>query len=148
MLYAIVFEIVIKVVWTLDKRMDCPYRHNIARLYDQLSDKSRQDIEAIYRDETAAFAIIRDEILARFGEYVQFHSLEEALIANEDTMKNFKYSNKFEGKSSILGSVTWGKETLWTLPSLDGARFPEALYEYAADRVKEARRDMSIAHDS
>ena len=138
MLYAIVFEIAIKMIWTLDNRMDCPYIHDIASLYDQLSDMSRQAIEGIYHDETTAFARIRDEIRARFDEDVQFQSLREALIANEDTMKNFKYSNKFEGKSSVLGSVIWVKATLWTLPSLDGARFPEALYRYAADRVEKA----------
>ena len=143
MLFAIVFEISIKVIWTLDNHRDCPYTHKIEKLYESLAEDSQRNIEEIYHNETVAFAHIKKEIFSNFAENIQFHSLKEALIANEDTMRNFKYSNKFEGKSSILGSLFWGKETVWALPSLNSARFPEAIYRYAANRVEKSKHNVS-----
>ena len=148
MLYSIVFEAAIKIVWALDYQKDAPHSHNIAGLFGQLSDKSRNAIERIYRDATTAFAQIGGLILEKFGEEVEFDSLDEALVANEETMKNFKYGNRFQGKSSILGSVVWGRETVWTLPSLEGARFPEALYKYAKDRLDSVRPSIGSTSGS
>ena len=36
----------------------------------------------------------------RIGDLVQLQTLRDALVANEDTMKNFKYNVDFNGKSS------------------------------------------------
>ena len=135
MLYAIVFEIAIKVIWTTDNRTDCRYTHDIASLYSQLSKKSRRAIEKIHRDETTTLAQNKAKMSTKDGKAFEFHSLEEALKANEDTMKNFKYSNRFWGKSSILGAMASNSESVWVLPLIAGARFPRALHEYAACRA-------------
>ena len=142
MLYSIVFEIMIKVVWALDNQKECRFTHDIATLYNELNEKSRQQVRNTYCEETAALREIGKIIRRKFDKTVEFHSLDEALEANEDTMKGFKYSNKFEGKSSTLGSVIWTGETLWTLPSLNKARFPEALFRYVENRVQKSMKDQ------
>ena len=52
-------------------------------------------------------------------------------------MKNFKYETRFNGKSSVMGSVIWSDELVWMLPPMND-RFPDALFRYTVDRVKEA----------
>lgn len=138
MLHSIVFEIAIKVIWTLDKQASVRPTHNITELFEELSRKSQQQIERVYRKESIAFPRLAEKIFTQLGEVIHFQSLKEALTANEDTMKNFKYRHQFKGKSSILGSVIWGKENFWVLPYLEGARFPEALYLYVENRIEKA----------
>ena len=140
MLYSIVFEIAIKVVWTLENQATHKNTHNIAKLYKELSSQSQLEIHKIYCEERVTFCRVGKAIFSQLGKVVNFQSLKEALLANEDTMKNFKYHHEFKGKSSVFGSVIWGAETFWVLPPLEGARFPEALYVYVADRVEKANR--------
>ena len=46
--YAIVLELVIKVIWELDNKRPCEHTHNIYKLYGELSEKSKRQIETIY----------------------------------------------------------------------------------------------------
>ena len=143
MLNAIVLEIAIKVLWELDNKKESRHTHDIGSLYKELNRKSRQQVRRIYDGKSAALAGIeatnKAGERARLGDIAQLQSLEEALQANEETMKNFKYDGEFKGKSSAMGSVIWDKETLWTMPRLDQVRFPEAVYRYTMDRLRQAQ---------
>ena len=142
MLNAIVLEIAIKVLWELDNNEECGYTHDIGGLYKGLNPKTRQKVKEIYDEKAVSLAGIegtnKKGKRIRLGDLVRFQSLDEALEANEDTMKNFKYDGEFKGKSSAMGSVIWDVTTLWTMPPMDHARFPEALYRYTMDRVQNA----------
>lgn len=142
MLNAIVLEIAIKVIWELDNNEDCRYTHNICSLFGELREKSRGELTEIYDGKLAMLARVegtdkRGQRI-KLGDLVQLQSLQEALVANEDTMKNFKYDGDFNGKSSAMGSVIWSNEILWTIPPLSYQRIPEALYHYTMGRVEEA----------
>ena len=150
-LNAIVFEIAVKVIWELDNDRECSYTHNIGALYRQLSERSRREMDEIYHEKSAILAGLegtdKKGNRIQLSDLVEFQSLEEALIANEDTMKNFKYDGVFNGKSSAMGSVMWDKERdrIWTLPPLEHVRLPEALYHYTMARLEKAQQDTGLA---
>ena len=141
LLNSIVLEITVKVIWELDNNAACPHTHNIRRLYGELEDKSQQELKQIYDDKAALLAGLggndKKGRSIRLGELVQLQSLHEALEANEDTIKNFKYDTEFKGKSSAMGSIIWEGDIGWTLPPLS-QRIPEALYCYAKNRLQVA----------
>ena len=141
MLYAIVFEIAVKIIWELDNQRTCRYTHDISSLYRELSEKSQQEIRKTFDAKSVALSQLegtnKKGKRIRLGEIVRLQSLEDALEANEDVMKNFKYETRFNGKSSVMGSVIWSDELVWMLPPMND-RFPDALFRYTVDRVKEA----------
>ena len=142
LLNAIVFEIAIKVIWELDKNKECRFTHDICALNGELSGDSQRELKEIYEEKTSMLAELKgtdnNGRQTKLADVVKFQSLREALLANEDTMKNFKYDGVFDGKSSSMGSVIWNKDTLWTLPPLNQERLPEALYHYSMNRVRRA----------
>ena len=140
MLNAVVLEISIKVIWELDNGQECRYTHNIDALYGELKENSRREIRVIYDEKLALLAGLegtgKTGQRRRVGDLVQLQSLKEALVANEDTMKNFKYDGEFNGKSSAMGSVIWEGNRLWTVPRLGHMRFPEAIFRYVERRLQ------------
>ena len=142
MLNAIIFEITIKVLWELDNHTECSYTHKIRALYGELSEKSRREVKEIYDTKSAELAKLegtrKNKERIMVGDLVEFQSLEDALIGNEDTMKNFKYDGVFNGKSSAMGSIIWNEHLLYVMPSLDHMRLPETLYHYTMSRVEKA----------
>ena len=143
MLYAIIFEISIKIIWELDNNKECRFTHNISELFDELSYDSQQCLGNIFDEKSTAIAQLQGTDKSgnpvRIGDLVEFQSIREALEANEDVMKNFKYETRYNGKSSLMGSVIWSAELVWILPQI-GERLPEALYRYVEDRVAEAKQ--------
>ena len=142
MLNAIVLEIAIKVTWELDNDKECRHTHNISKLYNELGEESRRELKRIYDEKFATISGLqgtnKNGQTVRIGDLVQLQSLQDALVANEDTMKNFKYDGDFNGKSSAMGSVIWSKDLLWIIPPLGHERIPEALYRYTMRRVQRA----------
>ena len=144
MLNAIVLEIAVKVIWEIDNERKCRYTHNIIALYRQLSERSQEELRAIYEEKSAEIAGLegtgKNGERITISDLVELQSLEDALMANEDTMKNFKYDGVFSEKSSTMGSMIWDGNLLWTFPPLKRIRLPEALYSYTKDRVEEVQR--------
>ena len=140
LLNAIVLEIAIKVIWELANNRDCKHTHNISKLYKGLKENSRRELEKIYDEQSTLISSLegtdKKGQRMRIGDLVQLQTLRDALVANEDTMKNFKYNVDFNGKSSAMGSVIWSKDLLWTIPPLEHERIPEALYRYTMRRVQ------------
>lgn len=139
-LYAVVFELSIKIILEIEQGTSAPHHHNIFCLYKKLSKESRQKISTLYdRQVTNMQKLILEcnRSQNRAGQIVNFNhplqSLEDALKANEQTVKNFKYDGKFNGKSSALCSVMWTDDQIWALPRsrADAITFPKALLEYA-----------------
>ena len=143
MLNSIVFELTIKVIWELDHNQQCRYTHNISSLYSELKEKSRRELRDIYLKKSRQMATLeatdKQGNQTMLGNLVDFQSFEDALASNEDTMKNFKYDGVFKGKSSVMGSVIWNSETIWTLPPLQNP-LPETLYYYARDRIQATKQ--------
>ena len=141
MLYAIVFEISIKIIWELDNNEECRFTHNISELFEELSYDSRRCLGNIFDVKSTALAQLQGTDKrgnpVRIGDLVELQSLREALKANEDVMKNFKYETRYNGKSSIMGNAIWSDERVWTLPSSND-NFAESLFRYTVDRVNEA----------
>lgn len=152
MLNAVVLEIAIKVLWELDNDNKCRHTHDINTLYEELNEKSRRELKNIYNEKLAVLAGLKgtnkegQEI--RIDDLVHFQSLKDALIANEDTMKNFKYDGDFNGKSSAMGSLIWNEEVFWTMPPLGHVRLREALYHYTVGRVNEADQGTGSDRDN
>ena len=142
LLYTIVFEIVVKVIWELDNQKECPFIHNLVKLYSELSPDSQQEIVALYDFAAKALAEsggTRDDgTRVQIGRLVRLQSLDEALEANEDTMKNFKYDLQFKGKSSIFGAVIWIEGLRWVPPRIEGVDFLGKLFNYALNRLPDS----------
>lgn len=139
-LYAMVFELSIKIIWEIEHGKEPQHRHNILHLYKQLSQASQQKISDMYDDQVSNMEKLISECNGRRnegGEIVNLNldlqSLEDALEVNEQIVKNFKYDAQLNGKSSVLCSIMWDGDTMWILPRLiaDAITFPKALLKYA-----------------
>ena len=62
---------------------------------------------------------------------IKLQSLEDALTSNQETVKNFKYDGRLDGKSSVLCSVMWTEDEIYILPEPKIIVFPQLLLEYA-----------------
>ena len=138
--YAMVFELSIKIILEIEQGKNAPFHHNILRLYRELSQTSQQKISDMYDTQAANMKKLISECNGRRnrgGQIVNLNldmqSLEDALKANEQTVKNFKYDGQFSGKSSVLCSIMWTGDLIYTLPRAvaNAIIFPKALLEYA-----------------
>ena len=135
-----VFELGIKMLWEIDKGSKPSNTHNITALFECLSDSTKRHLKNLYEDTRARLIehpiTHRDGQPAILGDLIAFQSLDEALKANEDTIKNFKYDMQVRGKSTVLGGLWWNLETglMWARPP-GGPSFVDALYAYVNNRV-------------
>ena len=94
MLGAIALEIAIKVVWELDNSYECRFTHDVMTLFSELTERSQRELRSMYNEKSAIIAKLegtdRKGKRIRISDLVEFQSFDEALTANEDTMKNFK----------------------------------------------------------
>ena len=139
-LYAIVFELSIKIIWDIEKDESAPHHHNISRLYKDLSPDAQQEILNIYKTQVNNIEHIISQCNGQIdseGKTVnielKLQSLNEALKANEQTITDFKYGGQFNGKSSALCSVMWTDDLIYALPQgiANAIIFPKTLLEYA-----------------
>ena len=137
MLCAILVENTIKILWELEHNQECEYSHNVQNIYNELGNLTRTEIRNMYDKQTTAFAAIEGTMegkAVKLGDIVQLASFEQALQSNAATMRNFKYDNKFQGKTSVFANAIWDQDTIWTLPS-GHKPFAVSLFEYMMDCV-------------
>ena len=143
LLDSIVFEIGLKILWALEKGIRYRHTHDIKKLFGQLADSTRADVEELYDN---ALSSIRDLSGAdasgqptRISDRVRFQTLQEALQENQAIITKFKYDLEFRGKSSSLGSVIWNLDDgeVYALPPVRRGRFPRLFYDYVEQRVAE-----------
>lgn len=145
-LYAMIFEISIKVIYGIEKNKVAPYNHKILDLYKQLSQGAKQAIRSFYDTQVSHTNTRLPEFFsgkkAESGNTINIKlaNLEEALELNEKVIRDFKYNAQLKGKSSAFGSLIWDEELQrqWTIPIPDLVIFPKSLLEYAIS-LKEAR---------
>ena len=138
-LYAIIFELAIKIIWEVEKGEECEHKHHILKFYKQLPCESQLKIKELYG---AQASMIRTQEGRRKGNRIsvndltKFQSLGEALKANYGTVTGFKYNGLYEGKSSVVGGVIWNEEigSSWILPERFVV-FPREILKYAKERV-------------
>ena len=143
LLDSIVFEIGLKILWALEKGIPYRHTHDIKKLFGQLADSTRADVEELYDN---ALSSIRDLSgtdasgqPTRISDRVRFQTLREALQENQAIITKFKYDLEFRGKSSSLGSVIWNLDdgVVYALPPVRRGRFPRLFYDYVEQRVAE-----------
>lgn len=140
-LCAMVFELAIKIIWEVEKqKKKCNPHHRISEYYEDLSLERQSHIRRLYERQAN---LIRREIYtdAAGRDYrIEFQSLEEALEANPDTVKNFKYDGKLRGKSSVISGVMWiddegsDDKTSWVFPD-NYIIFPKEIMKYVRECV-------------
>ena len=138
-LYAIVFELCIKIIWEIEHNEPPKPNHDILSRYRELSKESRQAISDMYDNQVK----ITQNIISRsnsgvtddYGETVslciELQSLEDTLKSNPETMRDFKYDGKLTQKSSAFGSIIWSKDRRYLLSDPNFIVFPEQLLTYA-----------------
>ena len=139
-LYAVVFELAIKIIWAIDKEEDCRPTHDIFCLFKELSQEKQSQIKQLYDEQ---MSVIKENIKGtkedgssfRAEDLADFRSLEEALQYNRDTMTNFKYDGQFRGKSGAISGVIWNTELHWILPARF-VIFPKQLLAYAKENLE------------
>ena len=137
-LYAVVFELAIKIIWAIDKGKECRKTHDIFSLYKELSSEKQLRIKNLYDGQVSILNVEgtkQDGSSIRVENLVDFQTLEEALESNKDTMTNFKYDGKFRGKSSAIDGVIWDGETVWIMPERFVV-FPRPLLDYARNNLE------------
>ena len=140
-LYAIVFELTIKIIWAVEKGRESYPTHKILQLYNELSCEKQSIIKDWYdNQQLSMMRAIEGEQggnQIRLDDLIDFQPLEEALEINEETMIDFKYDGKFpfERRSSAIGSVMWNDKRYWILPP-GFVVFPRKLLKYAKECVE------------
>ena len=85
-LQAVVLELIIKLLYELDLNKNAPFTHNIMNLFNELKQETKDLLELRFDEarnrRRKQFQGIKD---------VKFHPLQDVLINNEMTIKNFKY---------------------------------------------------------
>ena len=141
-LNAVAFELGIKILWEISKRKSCKYTHDILFLYSELPDTVQGELEAIYDRHRSDISHIEgtraDGEPASLAEIVDFQSIDEALGANEDVIKNFKYEPEFDDNCTIMGSLIWNGEVLYVMPPSSMKIFTESLFEYTKNALSTA----------
>ena len=137
-LCAVVIEIAIKIIWAIETGAEIRKTHDILRLFKELSSEKQFRIKTLYDNQLSilkAYGTKRDGSSVRLDSLVDLQSLEEALQSNYNTMTNFKYDGKFQGKSSAISGVIWSGNTVWMLPE-NYVTFPENLLAFAKENLE------------
>ena len=137
-LYAVMFELAIKIIWSIDVGEECGKTHDILSLYKELSTEKQLLIKNLYDSQLSVLNVEgtgQDGSSIRVENLVDFQTLEEALESNKDTITNFKYDGQFRGKSSAIGAVIWKGEDVWILPARF-VIFPKQLLAYTKENLE------------
>ena len=140
-LYAIIFELAIKIIWEVENGEECKHHHHILEFYTELSCEKQSKIRELYNVQASLIRTQEGE--QRTGNFVhindltEYQSLEEALKANSTTVMDFKYDGLYRGKSSVIGGVIWNNETdLIVIFPEEFIIFPKELQKYAREIVE------------
>ena len=137
-LYAVVFELAIKIIWSIDNGKECGKTHDILSLYKELSTKKQLLIKNLYDSQLSVLNVEgtgQDGSSISVENLVDLQTLEEALESNKDTITNFKYDGKFRGKSSAIGGGIWNDQTVWVMPE-GFVAFPVQLLAYTKENLE------------
>ena len=140
-LYAIVFELCIKIIYEKEKGCEAPYNHDILCLYRKLSPASQEKISNFHNTQVSTAKELISLLNSQKNHSGQApnlkvklpKSLEESLEINKLTMRDFKYDGQLNEKSSILCSLMSTKDRIIALPPSTRYNivFPKSLLEYA-----------------
>ena len=136
--HAIVVEIATKIIWAIDMGAEIRKTHDILSLFKELSSEKQYCIKNLYDNQVSVLKVKgtkRDGSSVGVDNLVDFQSLEEALQSNYNTMTNFKYDGKFQGKSSAISGVIWSSNRIWVLPE-NYVTFPENLLAFAREDLE------------
>ena len=86
-------ELYLKCLILLDTG-DAPHGHDLAKLFDQLSDESKNAIETKWNAETAKQTATLDEIDRRAGAPVTARTLQDALTREGKAFENWRYAHE------------------------------------------------------
>ena len=134
-LYAVVFELCIKIIWEIEHNASPKPNHDILSRYRELSKESRQAISDMYdtqvKNTENTISRSNSGVRDNKGDVVNLQSLQDALKSNPQTMRDFKYEGRLTGKSSAFGSIMWSTDRVYILPNPEFIVFPEHLLRYA-----------------
>ena len=144
-LYAVIFELAIKIIWEVENGEECEHHHRLLEFYMGLSCEKQSRIKELYDRQSSLIRTQegrqRTGNLVRVNDLTEYQSLEEALEANATTVRDFKYDGLYRGKSSVISGVIWNNETdfLGMLPERF-IIFPKELLKYATEIVESQGR--------
>ena len=137
-LYAMIFELCIKIIWEIEHNAPPKPNHDIFSRYQELSKESRQAISEMYDTQVANTKYIISQANGQVDNHgnvvkinIPLQSLEEALKSNAQVIRDFKYDGKLNGNSSVFASIIWDDKEISLLPTAKLVVFPERLLEYA-----------------
>lgn len=140
-LYAIVFELCIKIIWGIEQNKIAPHNHDILSFYRDFSENSKEKLTDLYDKQVVYVKYIISESKGQVDSigdtvdlsHIQFQSLEEALTANAQIIRDFKYDGELSGKSSVLCSTIYDDvaKEIYILPKVEMTVFPKSLLDYA-----------------
>ena len=139
-LYAMIFDLAIKMLWEVENGKECEHHHRILEFYTDLSCEKQSRVRDLYNAQATLIRNQEGRQRTGNGERVdhltEFQSLKEALEANWDTVTNFTYEGLFHGKSSVIEGVIWNEdeELIYIFPQRY-AIFPKELLSYAREVV-------------
>ena len=128
-LYAVVVELIVKHIWEQEHGATADYTHDLRRLFRALSPQTQRDVETLYNT-----CCVRYKAAVRAGQRqhgpeavaVDMADLDEALLWNQDAVKNLKYEMTPRGCSVPTG-LFWDSDRIWVVPNA----FPNFAIELA-----------------
>ena len=118
-LYAVVVELAVKHLWEQEHGKTAPHTHNVHKLFDQLSEKTRHEVEALYNNCCDPYKAAVQAGQQQHGSdtvAVTMASLKEALHWNQGAVMDLKYDMTPRGQSVPCGSF-WSPELAWVFPN-------------------------------
>ena len=134
-LYPIVVELVLKHIWEQEQGKTAKLHHNVHSLFMQLKPKTRSDVDGLYNQCCYAYQSAIDTGKRQHGAEavaVDMANLEEALLWNEEAVKNLKYEMTPCGQSVPTG-IFWSSKSVWVVPEAF-PNFAIVLTRWAAGR--------------
>ena len=132
-LNSMIFELVIKVLYELDKSKLCDKTHNLGKIYNNLSKENQEFIEGQYNClkrslETKIVSPAKKQKKIDIG-YCDF---QRALELNQRVITDFKYDNNFFEESSVflpcITSEEGKQRTVYLIPESCYSNFFEIIF--------------------
>lgn len=100
-LSSVILELLIKILYELEFRKQAPFKHNILKIYEQLSTDIKSFVRAKYDEARKR----KEKIFKEIDSTVSFPPFHQLLESNEDFIKNFKYDAMGSKTNSAVDGV-------------------------------------------
>lgn len=134
-LNSVVFELIIKMLWELDKNKKCYFTHDLKKLFSELSKESQLLVVQSYSRFKSEIETAIKSTPEGLNANIKYCDLNEALALNETIIKDFKYEMNPSSKNSVFNNIVSTDEFFYAIPFQHCKGFFETLFSEIRNRL-------------